>query len=172
VLRVDTKTKRVTLVRSYRHPKKLLAPFEGNAQFLPDGHIFVGWGAWPYVSELDAKGHLLFDAYFGHGKKPGQDADTYRAYRFVWRGKPKDPPALAVVGNTAYVSWNGATDVTRWRLLKGNANDDMAVVGSTRKVGFETAIPLRPGGKFIAVEALDAKGNVIGTSVTIERKVG
>src|SRR5262249_22407392 len=40
VLRVNEKTKQATLVRSYHHPKLLLAPFEGNAQFLPDGHVF------------------------------------------------------------------------------------------------------------------------------------
>ncbi len=170
VLRVDARTKKATLVRSYRHPKKLLAPFEGNAQFLPNGHILVGWGAWPYVSELDAKGRVLFDAYFGHGKPPGQDADTYRAYRFVWHGKPKGPPAMTVVGNTVYASWNGATEVARWRVLVGNANDDLAVVASAAKRGFETAIPLRSSGKFIAVQALDAKGETLGTSITVERK--
>jgi hypothetical protein len=42
---LDEQNKRATLVRSYHHPKKLLSPFEGNAQFLPDGHVFVGWGA-------------------------------------------------------------------------------------------------------------------------------
>src|SRR5207253_10776763 len=49
---------------------------------------------WPYVSELDRQGHVLFDAYFGHGKRPGADADTYRAYRFVWHGRPTEPPAI------------------------------------------------------------------------------
>src|SRR5207244_7139747 len=44
VLRVDTKARKVFLLRSYRHPKRLLAPFEGNAQFLPNGDVLVGWG--------------------------------------------------------------------------------------------------------------------------------
>lgn len=171
VLRVDTKTKKATLVRSYRHPKRLLAPFEGNAQFLPNGHILVGWGAWPYISELDAKGRVLFDAYFGHGKPPGQDADTYRAYRFVWRGHPRDPPAVAVVGKTVYVSWNGATDVARWQVLVGKANDDLGVVATAAKTGFETAIPFRPqDGKFIAVQALSRTGDVLGVSTTLRLK--
>src|SRR5439155_27205604 len=61
VLRLDEKLKRATLVRSYRHPKRLLSPFEGNAQFLPDGHVFVGWGGCPYVSELDRPGPVLCD---------------------------------------------------------------------------------------------------------------
>jgi hypothetical protein len=172
VLRLDEKKKTATLVRSYRHPKRLLAPFEGNAQFLPNGHIVVGWGAWPYVSELDARGRLLFDAYFGHGKKPGQDADSYRAYRFAWEGHPKEPPALAVDGNTAYASWNGATEVARWQVIVGEANDDLLVVADVPKRGFETAIPFRrpKGSRFVAVQAVDRSGEVLGTSQTLELK--
>jgi len=170
VLRVDEQRRRATLVRSYRHPKRLLSPFEGNAQFLPDGHVLVGWGAWPYVSELGADGRVVFDAYFGHGKKPGQDADSYRAYRFVWHGRPKEPPAMAVAGNKVYVSWNGATEVTRWQVLVGEANDDLAVVATAAKSGFETAIPFHTTGKYIAVQALDRKGEVIGVSRTLKLK--
>jgi hypothetical protein len=169
VLKLDEQRKRATLVRSYRHPKRLLSPFEGNAQFLPNGHVFVGWGGWPYVSELDRNGRVLFDAYFGHGKKPGEDADTYRAYRFLWNGRPKEPPAIALAGGKAYVSWNGATDVARWQVLVGKANDDLSVVASARKSGFETAIPFQAGGKYVAVQALDRKGAVIGVSRTVKR---
>ena len=170
VLHLNMATNRVTLLRSYHHPKKLLSPFEGNAQFLPDGHVFVGWGGWPYVSELAPSGRVLFDAYFGHGKNPGADADTYRAYRFVWHGHPTDPPAIAVAGGKVYVSWNGATDVARWQVLVGKANDDLLVVASAKKDGFETAIPFRAKGRFIAVQALDRKGEVIGVSTTLPLK--
>jgi outer membrane protein assembly factor BamB len=170
VLRVDEQRKRVTLARSYRHPKRLLSPFEGNAQFLPNGHVFVGWGGWPYISEIDRNGRVVFDAYFGHGKKPGEDADTYRAYRMAWRGHPTDPPAIAVAGGKVYVSWNGATDVARWQVLAGKANDDLAVVATVKKSGFETAIPFRASGSYIAVQALDSNGKVIGVSRTLKRK--
>jgi outer membrane protein assembly factor BamB len=170
VLRVDEQRKRVTLARSYRHPKRLLSPFEGNAQFLPNGHVFVGWGGWPYISEIDRNGRVVFDAYFGHGKKPGEDADTYRAYRMAWRGHPTDPPAIAVAGGKVYVSWNGATDVARWQVLAGEANDDLAVVATVKKSGFETAIPFRASGSYIAVQALDSNGKVIGVSRTLKRK--
>jgi hypothetical protein len=120
------------------------------------------------VSELDGNGRILFDAYFGHGKKPGADADTYRAYRFVWHGRPKDPPDIAVAGTKVYVSWNGATEVTRWQVLVGKANDDLSVVATARMSGFETAIPFRAKGKYIAVQALDRKGKVLGVSRTLK----
>jgi Arylsulfotransferase (ASST) len=169
VVRLNEQTKRATLVRSYRHPKKLLSPFEGNAQFLPDGHVFVGWGGWPYISEFAHNGRVLFDIYFGHGKKPGQDADTYRAYRMAWQGRPTDKPAIAVAGGKVYVSWNGATNVARWQVMLGQANDDMHVSNTAPKRGFETGIPLGGDGQYVAVQALDAKGKVLAVSKTVKR---
>jgi Arylsulfotransferase (ASST) len=168
VLRVDTKAKKVTLVRSYHHPKRLLAPFEGNAQFLPNGNILVGWGAQPYLSELGADGSIRFDAYFGHGKPAGKDADTYRAYRFVWHGTPKDRPALAVGGDTAYASWNGATEVRRWQVLAGPDAQHLQPVKEAARSGFETPIRLGSSAAFYAVRALGANGKVLGTSRTVK----
>jgi hypothetical protein len=166
VLKADEGSKRATLVRSYRHPKRLLVPFEGNAQFLPNGNVFVGWGAVPYFSEFNAKGRLLFDVRFGEGRaritKPNQDADSYRAYRFVWHGHPTDKPAIAVKGNKVFVSWNGATDVAKWQLmLDGNPGLSIA------KTHFENALPLPPNVKRVAVVALSASGTELGRSKTL-----
>jgi hypothetical protein len=165
-LRVDAAAKRVTLVKSYHHPKRLLVPFEGNAQFLPDGHVFVGWGAAPYFSEFDARGRVLLDARFGklHGRVtgPNQDADSYRVYRFVWHGYPTDQPAIAVRQNKAYVSWNGATDVVRWRLeLDGRPGLTVP------KRSFETVLPLARDAHRVGVAALAEDGTVLARSKTI-----
>ena len=174
VLRADTKTKQVTLVRSYRHPKKLLAPFEGNAQFLSDGHVFVGWGGWPYMTEFDKSGRVLWDAYFGHGKKPGEDADSYRAYRFVWNGHPTDRPAVAVrqkpAVTTVYASWNGATDVARWAVYAADDPGKLQRVGTWPKQGFETPITVQTDAKYFAVAAVDAGGNTLRRSATVKAK--
>ena len=167
VLRVDTQSKTATLVRSYQHPKKLLVPFEGNSQFLPNGNVFVGWGAAPYVSELDSRGRVLFDAYYGQGKPPGQDADTYRAYRFEWHGYPIEDPVVVVRGNTVYVSWNGATEVVRWQVLAGSDRKKLRPVKTVAKGAFETAIPVQEA-SFYAVRALDRNGDVLATSRTVK----
>jgi hypothetical protein len=164
VLRANTKTKKATLVRSYRHPQRLLAPFEGNAQFLANGNIVVGWGAQPYVSELSRSGALLFDAYFGDGKPPGKDADSYRAYRFVWHGQPKNRPVVVVAGDAAYASWNGATEVVRWQVLAGPAAAQLKPVQTVARNGFETPIRLTKSAAFYAVKALGRSGKVLGTS--------
>ena len=167
-LRVDMAAKRVTLVKSYRHPLRLLVPFEGNAQFLPDGHVFVGWGGVPYYTEFARNGTVLLDVRFGRLRGritgPNQDADSYRAYRFVWHGHPTDKPAIAVQGGKAYVSWNGATEVRTWKLLADGKPGPTAV-----KRGFETAIAVPAGAKRIAVQAIDATGATLGTSKTVTR---
>jgi hypothetical protein len=167
VIRADPSTKQATLVRSYHHPQRLLAPFEGNAQFLPNGNVVVGWGAQPYVSEFSRKGALLFDAYFGHGKPPGEDADTYRAYRFVWHGHPADRPVVVVAGDSAYASWNGATDVVRWQVLAGPTAGQLKVVQTVAKNGFETPIRLKSSAAFYAVKAIGRNGKVLKTSEAV-----
>ena len=167
VLRADTAAKKATLVRSYHHPQRLLAPFEGNAQFLPNGNIVVGWGAQPYVSEFSRSGALLFDAYFGDGKPPGMDADSYRAYRFAWRGHPTDRPVVVVAGDAAYASWNGATDVVRWQVLAGPAAGQLKPVQTVAKNGFETPIRLEKSAAFYAVKAIGRDGKVLGTSEAV-----
>ena len=167
VLVLRTSAKKATLVRSYHHPQRLLAPFEGNAQFLPNGNIVVGWGAQPYVSELSRTGALLFDAYFGDGKPPGEDADSYRAYRFPWHWQPRDRPVVVVAGDTAYSSWNGATDVVRWQVLAGPAAGQLKPVQTVAKNGFETPIRLTKSAAFYAVKALGRDGKVLGTSEAV-----
>jgi hypothetical protein len=168
VLKVDPKAKKVTLVRSYHHPQKLLAPFEGNAQFLPNGDVFVGWGAIPRFSEFSHSGKLLFDVSFGKGTakvtKPDQDADSYRAFRYVWHGHPSGRPATAVSGGKLYASWNGATEVTKWQLMTGKSGTGLKPGATVATTGFETAVPLNGATGFVAVRALNASGDILGTS--------
>ena len=56
-------------------------------QVLPNGNVFVGWGASPYYSEFAAGGDLLYDATFPSATQ------SYRDFRFPWVGRPAEPPA-------------------------------------------------------------------------------
>jgi hypothetical protein len=165
-LRLHPKTKTVTLVRALAHPKKLLSGSQGDGQFFADGHVFVGWGANPNMTEFDAKGRVVFDAHWTKG------SDSYRAFRFRWVGRPTTPPTVVASGSgqvTAWVSWNGATEVRQWRLLAGSSRSALEPVTTVGKGGFETRIRARVGGGFLAVEALDASGNVLGRSAVLVR---
>ena len=74
------------------------------------------------------------------------------------------PPDVVVAGRTLYVSWNGATEVRKWRLLAGTAVKSLRPVATVSKSGFETAIPLRGSAGWVAVLALDRRGRSLARS--------
>jgi hypothetical protein len=163
VVSVNAQAKTDTVVTQYEHPRPLQANSQGNVQALPGGDLFVGWGSEPYFSELSPAGQLLFDAYM-HGSY-----QSYRAYRFPWIGRPADAPVLAVTGGsggtvTVYASWNGATTVTGWRVLEGSSPSQLEPVATGAKGGFETALSAPARARYVAAQALDATGAVLGTS--------
>ena len=166
VLDLDDERMRATAVRSYEHPTGLLATTQGNAQFLPDGHVFVGWGAQPYFTEFDRDGRVLLDGRFGV-----DGTDSYRAYRFAWTGRPVEHPAIVVEADgddwTAHVSWNGATEVARWQVLTGRNAQTLQPVAERAREGFETAVPFESDDAVVAVRALNDRGAVLGTSKAV-----
>jgi Arylsulfotransferase (ASST) len=163
VLRLDEERDRATLVRSYAHPRKLFSETQANAQFLPNGHVLVGWGQQPFVTEFDRGGEALLDLTFG-----GKDADSYRAYRAEWTGRPADDPALVATREgdevTAHASWNGATEVASWQLVAGRDAQRFRPVATAPRSGFETELSARTNEPVLRVRALDADGKVLGTS--------
>jgi len=154
-----------TLATRLTHTPALLAESQGNVQALANGDWFVGWGQEPYLSEFSPEGALLFDAHF-----PPHD-ESYRAFRFEWTGTPAHPPTFVFQpggtgAGTVYASWNGATLVASWRLLAGASASSLSTVAVVPRSGFETAIPVPAGtvGPYLAVQALGAAGQVLGTS--------
>ena len=166
VLTLDEDAKTATLVREYIHPTEVLAVSQGNLHMLPNGNVFIGWGSAPVFSEFDADGNLVFNGRFPKG------GTSYRAYRLPWIGKPDEPPAVAVetgLGSevTVYASWNGATEVANWQVLAGPDPDRMQPVGTSVRTGFETPITVETAEPYVAAQALDAEGNMLGVSEAI-----
>lgn len=77
-VRLDLATKVATLVSADDQPERLLTRAQGNAQQLPGGDLFVGWGAIGYISEFGPSGRLLFNARLPAGVR------SYRAYLLPW----------------------------------------------------------------------------------------
>jgi hypothetical protein len=152
-------------VTEYEHSKPLSAGSQGNVQLLANGNYFVGWGASPYFSEYSPSGQLLFDAHM-HGSY-----QAYRAYRFAWTGMPLGAPAVAAASEhgklNVFMSWNGDTRTASWQVLAGSSGKHLSVVAKGPKTGFETTLQAPSGSAYIAVQALDANGNVLGTSKVI-----
>ena len=164
-IRLDLRTHEAHLSRVYRHTDPpLLAASQGNMQTLADGNTLLGYGGVPAISEFAADGTLLFDAH-----QPF-DMSFYRAFRFPWKARPLSPPAvLASLNNTAeetivHASWNGATDVARWRVLAGKQPGSMRVRATIPVNGFESATTLPVKYAYAQAQALDGSGRVIGTS--------
>jgi hypothetical protein len=164
-LRIDESAKTASLAQQLVHPERLLASAMGSMEQLDDGGGFVGWGSVPRFSEFAADGTLRFDAGYPGG------GYTYRAFRREWVGRPTVRPSLAVAAvegkRSAFVSWNGATAVARWRLLSGSSKSALAPGAVVPKRSFETRLPLSHAGGWSAVEALDARGRVLGRSAAV-----
>ncbi len=168
ILSVSPTAKTDTVVAEYEHSSPtLLSGSQGNVQSLEDGNVFVGWGAEPYFSEFTAGGQLLYDAHM-HGSY-----QAYRTYRFPWAGSPVEAPAIAASPEGAgkpvkvYASWNGDTRTASWQVLAGPSPQQLAPVASAPRNGFETEITTPSAEAYVAVQALDASGAVLGTSRTI-----
>jgi len=162
--RVDPIKRTVTLVRALDHSPKLVTSYEGSVQPLPHGNTFVGWGALPYFTQFGANGKQIYD-----GRFVG-DNSSYRAYRSPWTAQPDTPPALAVAGTGSgvvhvYASWNGATEVTGWRVLAGPSPHALAPVGAAARGGFETDVPIHSGEPYVAVQALDGDRTLATSAV-------
>jgi hypothetical protein len=164
-LETDEVNMRATLLWEHTHPDGVLALTQGNAQRLPNGSFFVGWGSAPVFSEHSGDGDLLFSASFPQG------VESYRAFRHPWTGRPEGSPDVAASasedGVILYASWNGATEVERWQVLTGPSLDQMEPVGSVPRSGFETAIAVRTDEPLIGARALDGSGQALGTSKAV-----
>jgi hypothetical protein len=166
-IELDLESHKARLASVYTHTNPpLLAASQGNMQTLPDGNAVVGYGGVPAISEYSPSGSLLLDVH-----QP-LDMSFYRAFRFPWSARPLSPPAvLASANNTGeetivHASWNGATGVSAWRVLAGRQRGSLAAQTTIAATGFESSTSLPRRYDYVAVQALDAAGRVLGTSET------
>ncbi|HWX87551.1 MAG TPA: arylsulfotransferase family protein, partial [Solirubrobacteraceae bacterium] len=167
VLAVNPGTRTDTVVGQYVHSGPLSAGSQGSVQALEDGNMFIGWGAEPYFSEYTPTGALVFDAHL-----PAK-TESYRVYRFPWSATPAGFPSIAAAAGagettTVYASWNGATQIASWSVLAGPSATQLAPAASAPKAGFETPVSVPGKPAYVLVQALDANGNVLGTSRAIK----
>ena len=162
VFRLDPATGAVTVLKRIENNQGYDAEYMGNIELQNNGGMFIGWGDAPLMSDYNAAGHLIFQA-----QLPGSDID-YRAYLQQWVGRPLTPPigvALDHAGQTVvYASWNGATQVQAWRVMAIGSGGPATRLAQAAKNGFETKIPVSGSATRFEVQALDARGHVIGTT--------
>jgi hypothetical protein len=165
-LRLDQRVKTASLVADYVPTERRSSVAMGNVQVLPDGGVFVGWGTAGGWTEFASDGSVRYEASFADGRA------SYRVLRSPWHGTPRGRPAVVLAhasggGLIARVSWNGATEVSAWRLRGGSNPRSLVRLGQAQRAGFETVLVVAATPAHVAVDALDARGRVLGTTQTI-----
>lgn len=186
--------------------RPILSSSQGSYQTLPNGHIVLGYGFNAAMAEFSETGELLCSMLFQPSSRfDTGDVQSYRNLRFNWTGFPGDTKPRLVGefdGSSSssssssegdvklYMSWNGATEVSRW-LLEGFENNNVDEKETTErrkrpsrinhrnnpaekislvaKEGFETIYRISSKAishktRFVRVVALDRDDNVLGTS--------
>ncbi len=166
LLKPDFAHKTVTLAKAFTNPThKLLAVAQGNMLGLPGGAWLMGYGNLPNFTEYNSSGEVLLDGTLGKG------VQNFRTYLSPWSGHPTAQPAIAATRGgtsvTVNTSWNGATDVASWEFLAGESPSVLVPLATVPRSGFETSATLTTSAAYLQSRALDANGNVLGSSATV-----
>ncbi|HEX3815331.1 MAG TPA: arylsulfotransferase family protein [Mycobacteriales bacterium] len=146
-----------------RHSPDIYGGAHGSTQKLPGGHTLVSWGTTGRATEYDSRNHPVEEI---------TSTDSYRLLRQPWQATPSGLPAVVAGASapgkaTAYVSWNGATDVTTWQVLAGSTAQTLHTVATVQRAGFETAIAIPANSAYVSVRAKNVHGTTIGTSAPV-----
>jgi hypothetical protein len=154
-----------------------------SVQLLPDGDRLLSGAGLPTFTESDSSGETVLA-----GRMP--DGDTsFGVYRYPWVGRPEQAPAVAAVQwrafgackvpacrrsatleTTAYMSWNGSTEVASWRVLGGASRDYLLPLAEVKRSGFETNVTLPGLATYVQAQALGASGKVLASSNIVKSK--
>lgn len=181
-VRPDEKT--ATLLQSFPNPRGILSLSQGSMQLLPSGNVLLGWGLAPGFTEYSSTGEVLCDAHFGAFAMRNMGwVTSYRVFKAAWVGRPRTRPEIRLTfgkqkKKTAFVSWNGATQISFWRLEsteKQHAAEDneFVHVQTVPKKGFEGSLPLPAEcSDFVRVAALDSEHKVLGYTDLVNQHNG
>ena len=163
LLRANPRTRTVHLEKAFIDPNRaLLATSQGNMQALAHGGWMVGYGGLPNFVEFSRHGKVLLEGTLGRG------VQSFRTFLQQWSATPETPPALVVrrtaAGAVAYMSWNGATAVARWRVLGVDAKGHRRTLADVPASGFETKVVLASPTPSVSVQALGMRGSLLGQS--------
>ncbi|KAK4691067.1 hypothetical protein P7C71_g5856, partial [Lecanoromycetidae sp. Uapishka_2] len=123
----------------------LYADSQGSAQFLPNGNIFLDYGAIAVMREFGPSPPNGSDLRWSARFAADNVVQSYRGFKHEWHATPKTDPNLVVVAGSGgtgcsagYVSWNGATDVEAWVVYEGPDQSHLSRAGRVGFKGFET----------------------------------
>lgn len=177
-VKVNEKTMTAEVVTEYFNPHKIHGLSQGSFQTLPNGNVVLGYGNSAAFTEYASSGEVLCDTHFGPESKFGTGGvQSYRVYKYEWHGYPTTTPSTAIRRNSSrnwnfYVSWNGATEVSKW-VLQGSDNitstdEHWKELSRTKRTSFETSFGLHASyPKYLRAVAVHSEGHMLGVSTPI-----
>ncbi|KAF7561256.1 hypothetical protein G7046_g2865 [Stylonectria norvegica] len=164
-----------TMIHQYVAPQKFLSASQGSVQVLPNGNVLVGWGHVPAFTEFSQNGEVLCETHIGPTNLDIFGlVKNYRTFKYPWIGRPNALPDIAVLPNkkALFVSWNGATEVVKWRLQSGPnpSTNEFRDHGEVAKKTFETRMDIPDdSGDYVRVVALGLHGETLATSSAVSK---
>ena len=157
---LDLTNKKATILRTLADPNEpLYAPSQGAYDPLPNGNIFMGYGQLPIFKEYGPNGNVRMTTQWAD---LASDESSYRTYRLDWTAQPAASPIVVTVDGSAFMSWNGATDVKGWQIYEGLTAGELKLTQTVASTGFETEVSLSNSTNFVQVGALCANSNEDG----------
>lgn len=177
LIAIDETNMQAAVEAQYDHPyheRGALAIRRGNYQSLPNGNILMGWSERAMQSEHTSDGKLVWEAIL-----KVDWMGSYRNYKFDgFVGQPLEPPTAVSRAydddqetfTEVHVSWNGATEVSKWNLYKTSPDGETTrlLVATAAKESFETMLTFNGYARYLVVDAIDARGNRIGNTSIID----
>jgi len=173
IVKLDETTMTATMVSRFVSEDPCFVPSQGSVVISPSsGNALVGWGWQGTITEHAPDGRIVWNATIGNMTNILHVA-SYRAYKSQWHATPRDKPRTWTYAKTAesntvvHVSWNGATEVARWRVHGYDEDappDRFEAIGEADKAGFETACLTSRHVQFAFAEALAFDGTSLANS--------
>ncbi|KAI0532304.1 Arylsulfotransferase-domain-containing protein [Xylaria digitata] len=149
-LRLDTKEWTATLIQELTDPNDTIySASQDNLQVLKNGHSVMGYGSTPRIKEYYPNGSVAMSV-----------------------GRPNTlPKAVACKGQAGnltevYMSWNGATEYTSWKVYSGTSNGSLSFTTEVARTGFESSAKLGSSASYVRVDAYSAN-TIFGSSSVI-----
>lgn len=168
IMSLDLNKMTANVTTQFGHPQGRLSSGRGSMQVLPNGNAFINWADDSHISE-----HLPNGTVLGFQASLPAKIDTYRAFKFPWIGRPKQPPDVHAevtwdddhnMTTKISMSWNGATEVEKWAVHGVNAEGKAVHIDTVPRDGFETTLDHDGLVTNVYAEALDKHGTILGTS--------
>lgn len=172
VWEIDQEAMTADLVEDLQPEEQTFASFTGSNQQTGNGDMLVNYGDTGQMMEF-RNGEVVFTASLPEGYF------SYKTESSDWVGTPASRPDVAWTdaeddgSRDLYMSWNGSTEVAKWRIeVRTDDGRHYTRVATVKKTGFETEaeVTVPENADVFRVTALDQRGRSLGSRTLVEGK--